>query len=78
MASRDFRNDFALAGTAVLLAAVAVVQSWNRWLDPVIDTGRDLYIPEAMAHGVRLYRDVRYFYPPLTPWLRRPFSSARR
>src|SRR5262249_41001105 len=32
-------------------------------------TGRDLYIPEQIAHGARLYRDIRYQYPPLAPYL---------
>lgn len=55
-----------------LLAGVAVMafsQSYARWLDPLIDTGRDLYIPEQLANGAKLYRDVRYQYPPLAPYL---------
>ena len=57
---------------AVVIAAVgaiALAQSWMRWLDPIVDTGRDLYIPEQLLHGVKLYRDIVYFYPPLTPVL---------
>lgn len=57
---------------AIIIAAVgalALLQSWMRWLDPIVDTGRDLYIPEQLAHGVKLYRDILYFYPPLTPYL---------
>jgi len=56
----------------VVLAVVAVValaQSWNGWLDPIIDTGRDLYVSEQLAHGAKLYRDLRYQYPPLAPYL---------
>jgi hypothetical protein len=48
--------------------AIAVSQSWMRWLDPIVDTGRDLYIPEQIANGAKLYRDIVYFYPPLTPY----------
>jgi hypothetical protein len=51
------------------VGAIAIAQSWMRWLDPIVDTGRDLYIPEQLAHGVKLYRDILYFYPPLTPYL---------
>lgn len=51
------------------VAALAIAQSWQRWLDPIIDAGRDLYIPEQLRHGVVLYRDLQYFYPPLTPYL---------
>jgi hypothetical protein len=60
-----------IGGIAVLtaLAALALVQSWQRWLDPLIDTGRDLYIPEQLAQGAKLYRDIRYQYPPLAPYL---------
>lgn len=52
------------------LGAIALGQSWNRWLHPIIDAGRDLYIPERLAnHGLILYRDILYFYPPVTPYL---------
>jgi hypothetical protein len=50
-------------------AAIALTQSWLRWLDPIVDTGRDLYIAEQLGRGVRLYRDIRYQYPPLAPYL---------
>jgi hypothetical protein len=53
----------------VLIAIIALIQSWQRWLDPIIDTGRDLYIPEQLARGAKLYRDLRYQYPPLAPYL---------
>src|SRR5204862_1453481 len=36
----------ALIALLVVVAVVALAQSWNRWLDPIIDTGRDLYISE--------------------------------
>ena len=60
-----------LAGAALvaIVAAIALLQSWQRWLHPIIDTGRDLYIPEQLARGARLYRDLRYPYPPLAPYL---------
>jgi hypothetical protein len=45
------------------------MQSYARWLDPIIDTGRDLYIPEQLANGAKLYRDIRYQYPPLAPYV---------
>jgi hypothetical protein len=59
-----------IAISVPLLAGVfAFIQSYRRWLDPMIDAGRDLYIPEQLRHGVTLYQDVLYFYPPLTPYL---------
>lgn len=59
-----------LVGAAIPAAvAVALAQSWGRWLDPVVDVGRDLYIPEQLRLGARLYADIRYNYPPLAPYL---------
>ena len=60
----------------LLLATLALAQSWNRWLDPIIDTGRDLYVSEEIAHGTKLYRDVRYQYPPLAPYALAALTSA--
>lgn len=48
--------------------ALSVAQSWNRWLDPIIDAGRDLYVPLQLAGGAHLGRDIAYNYPPLTPY----------
>ena len=59
----------ALITLLVAIAALAFLQSYQRWLDPIIDTGRDLYIPEQIDHGAKLYRDIRYQYPPLAPYL---------
>jgi hypothetical protein len=56
-------------GIVLAVAALAFIQSYARWLDPIIDTGRDLYIPEQIAKGAKLYRDIRYQYPPLGPYL---------
>ena len=52
----------ALAGSASLAV------SWQRWIDPVIDSGRELDVPARVAAGERLYRDVAYYYGPLAPW----------
>ena len=58
------------------VAAIAAGQSWNRWLDPIVDTGRDLYIPEQLLRGAKLYRDIRYQYPPLVPYLLAAITAA--
>lgn len=49
----------------LLLAAI----SWNRWVEPFVDTGRELMVPARVAQGERLYRDVRFYYGPLAPYL---------
>jgi hypothetical protein len=67
--TRQPTAQIALIATVVAVAAVAFIQSYARWLDPIIDTGRDLYIPEQLARGAKLYRDIRYQYPPLAPYL---------
>jgi hypothetical protein len=53
----------------VALAATILYLSWNRWLEPIIDLGRDLYVPSELARGKLLYRDILYFYPPTAPYL---------
>ncbi len=52
---------------AVFLLLTAV--SWQRWIEPYVDTGRELMVPWRMAHGEALYRDVRFYYGPLGPLL---------
>jgi hypothetical protein len=51
-----------------VFAALALV-SWNRWIEPYIDTGRELMVPWRLAHGERLYRDVHFHHGPLGPYL---------
>ena len=55
---------------AILLAlfTYVVATAADRALDPIIDTGRDLYIPEQIREGTKLYRDILYYYPPLAPY----------
>jgi hypothetical protein len=69
-------RDVAWIAVLIIVAALALAQSWNRWLDPIIDTGRDLYIPDQLTHGAKLYRDMRYQYPPLAPYLLAAITSV--
>ena len=55
----------ALAGLTVFFLAT----SWRRWLDPLIDFGRELYLPWRISNGAMLYRDVDDFYGPLSQYL---------
>jgi hypothetical protein len=49
-----------------VFAALALV-SWNRWIEPYVDSGRELMVPWRLSRGEALYRDVRFYYGPLAP-----------
>jgi hypothetical protein len=51
---------------AAALAALAV--SWKCWIDPLVDSGREMDVPWRLAQGERLYRDITYYYGPLGAW----------
>ncbi len=53
------------AALPYLVFAVLSAVSWNRWIEPYVDTGRELVVPWRVAQGERLYRDVRFYYGPL-------------
>jgi hypothetical protein len=54
----------ALAAIFVLMAA----WSWMGWNDPLVDFGRELYVPWQLSSGKVLYRDIAYFNGPLSPY----------
>ncbi|HSS45633.1 MAG TPA: hypothetical protein VLO07_09850, partial [Thermoanaerobaculia bacterium] len=58
-----------------VLALLALI-SWNRWIEPYVDSGRELMVPSRIAHGEALYRDVRYYYGPLAPYLAAAVETA--
>lgn len=56
----------------VLLVAIgAVMLTWNPdgWSHPLVDYGRELYVPWRITEGEVLYRDLAYFNGPLSPYL---------
>ena len=59
------------AWVAILAASYAfgLAVSWQRWGNPLIDTGREMNLPLRLAGGEMLYSDVRHIYGPLSPWL---------
>lgn len=59
-----------LLGTAT--AALFVV-SRGKWSDPLIDSGREWIVPDALSRGQLLYRDVAYWFGPFTPYLHAAF-----
>src|SRR5713101_3014133 len=56
----------------LLVAAVAATMlavTWSRWADPLVDFGRELYVPWQLVRGRVLYADVAYLNGPLSPYL---------
>jgi hypothetical protein len=55
---------------AVLAAAAAsAAASWQCWINPFVDSGREMDVPARLAAGERLYRDVDFYYGPVGPWV---------
>ena len=50
------------------LAAFFISTSWRKWPDPLIDFGRELYVPWRLTAGALLYRDVDAHYGPLSQY----------
>jgi hypothetical protein len=63
------------AAVAVATAALFVV-SRGKWSDALIDSGREWIVPDALARGGLLYRDVVYWFGPLTPHVQAVFLRA--
>jgi hypothetical protein len=62
------RPGLAAALPLAVFALLALI-SWNRWIEPYVDSGRELMVPWRLAHGERLYRDVHFHHGPLGPYL---------
>ncbi len=56
---------------AFLLTAVSVFylkHSWQKWADPVIDYGREVYVPWRIISGEVLYKDLAFLYGAFPPY----------
>src|SRR5262249_20719488 len=51
---------------AVFFALLAI--SWGRWIEPYVDSGRELMVPWRLAHGESLYREIHFHHGPLAPY----------
>lgn len=47
--------------------------SRGKWSDAIIDSGREWIVPDALARGELLYRDVVYWFGPFTPYFHAAF-----
>jgi hypothetical protein len=53
---------------AFVFAALAY-WSWRKWPDPLIDFGRELYVPWQITRGRVLYQDLASLFGPLSPYV---------
>lgn len=47
----------------------ALVISWTRWGDPLVDCGREMMQPLRLLQGEMLYSNIRHIYGPFSPYL---------
>jgi hypothetical protein len=64
-------NFAACAGLVALVAfwAWRFYATWATWGSLSIDSGREMYVPAALAEGKMLYRDIWYLYGPAGPYI---------
>lgn len=54
----------------LLLIGIAITaRNWAGWTNPLVDFGRELYVPWQLTEGKVLYRDIAYLDGPLPPYL---------
>jgi hypothetical protein len=59
---------------ALTLGSVGLfLLSRGKWSDAIIDSGREWIVPDALARGGLLYRDVVYWFGPFTPYFHAAF-----
>ena len=65
-------------GAAAVAAATAALYfvSKGKWSDALIDSGREWIVPDALARGELLYKDVVYWFGPFTPYFQAAFLKA--
>jgi len=51
------------------IGALLFIESYQRWGHPIIDIGRDLYLPSQILQGRVLYQELLYNYGPTVPYL---------
>ena len=63
------RADPAAAALLIVVGAAMLYVSWLRWPDVIVDFGREVYVPWRITEGDVLYRDLRYWNGPLSPYV---------
>jgi hypothetical protein len=66
-ASGQYRK-LAAAAAVICASGALYFVSRGKWSDPIIDSGREWIVPDALSRGELLYRDVVYWFGPFTPY----------
>ena len=61
---KEIAGWIALAGSMIFFLLV----SWRKWPDPLIDFGRELFVPWQISQGALLYRDIDCYRGPLSQY----------
>jgi len=61
------KRTLALLLPYAVFAFLAIV-SWNRWIEPFVDSGRELMVPWRVSRGEALYREIHFHHGPLAPY----------
>lgn len=73
--SRAITHRFRDPGPWIVLAVHVLVfvalacWSWRKWPDPLVDFGRELYLPWQITRGRVLYQDLASLFGPLSPYV---------
>ncbi len=60
-------DGYALSVLSLLFLA-ALLASWQRWTQPLLDHGREMNLPARLLAGEQLYTDVQFLYGPFAPY----------
>jgi hypothetical protein len=52
-----------------ILMAMMTAVSWQMWLNPAIDSGREMNTPQRLLDGELLYSQVYYLHGPVAPYV---------
>lgn len=65
---RTFVSKYSGPILIILTAIIMAWWSWGKWTDPMVDFGRELYVPWQILEGKTLYTDIAYFNGPFSPY----------
>ena len=57
------------AFSLVLLGLLLFARNPAGWMEPLVDFGRELYVPWQLTQGKVLFRDIAYLDGPLSPYV---------